>query len=273
MTKAPDLAFLKWDCNAPIYNAHSEYLKKTKQPQSHLYINYVRGLENVLKRIRAKYPQLPMMLCSGGGGRTDYDLLGYFTEFWPSDNTDPIDRIFIQWDYSYYYPSITMCNHVTDWSNKPIKFRVDVASMGKLGFDIRVDKLAPNELAFCKQAVANYKGFKDIVWHGDMYRLVSPHETNMASLMYVDKDRSEAVIFNYLTDWRYTTTATQRPIKLEGLDPAKNYQVVELNVMPGRQSSIKAGTVYSGDFLMKVGLNPDVNLQRTSVVLKLSAVK
>lgn len=33
-----------------------------------------------------------MMLCSGGGGRSDYEALSYFTEFWPSDNTDPIER-------------------------------------------------------------------------------------------------------------------------------------------------------------------------------------
>ena len=34
-----------------------------------------------------KYPHLPIMLCSGGGGRVDYGTMKYFTEFWPSDNT------------------------------------------------------------------------------------------------------------------------------------------------------------------------------------------
>jgi alpha-galactosidase len=272
-TQTPDLAFIKWDCNAPIFNAHSEYLKKIKRPQSHLYIDYVKGLETVLQRIRKKYPKVPMMLCSGGGGRTDYELLGYFTEFWPSDNTDPIDRIFMQWDYSYFYPSIAMCNHVTNWSNKPLKFRVDVASMGKLGFDIRVDELNKDELAFCKQAVKNYDGFKDVVWHGDMYRLINPHQTNMASLMYVSEDQTTAVMFNYLSDWRYTTTATQRPIKLQGLDPNKYYQVTEINLMNHQKSPVDSKQTYSGDFLMKVGFNPGVNLQRTSVILKLEAIK
>jgi alpha-galactosidase len=271
-TEAPDLAFIKWDCNAPIYNAHSKYLEKAKKPQSHLYVDYVKGLENVLKRIREKYPTVPMMLCSGGGGRTDYNLLKYFTEFWPSDNTDPIDRIFMQWDYSYYYPAITMCNHVTNWSDKPIKFRIDVASMGKLGFDIRVDHLSKEDLAFCKQAIKNYDGFKDLVWHGDVYHLVDPHETNMASLLYVDAKKTEAIMFSYLIDWRYTTTATQRPIKLQGLDTNKYYQVTETNLKEGQTSPVTSKQRYSGEFLMNVGINPNVNNSRTSVVIKVTAV-
>jgi alpha-galactosidase len=272
-TQAPELAFIKWDCNAPIFNGHSAYLKKIKKPQSQLYIDYVKGLEKVLERIRNKYPKVPMMLCSGGGGRTDYSLLKYFTEFWPSDNTDPIDRIYMQWEYSYYYPSITLCNHVTNWSNKPLKFRIDVASMGKLGFDIQVDKLNAEDLAFAKDAVHNYDGFKDIVWHGTMYRLISPFETNMASLMYVNADKTEGIVFNYLSDWRYTNTATQRPIPLKGLDPGKTYRITEINLMANGKSPINPAQTYSGEFLEKVGINPLVNGSRTSVVLKIEEVK
>jgi alpha-galactosidase len=119
--KNPELAYIKWDCNAVIFNAYSASLKN----QTHLYIDYVRGLYKVLERIRAKYPKVPMMLCSGGGGRVDYAALQYFTEFWPSDNTDPLERIYMQWEYSHFYPAIATSNHVTDWSKQPLKFRVD----------------------------------------------------------------------------------------------------------------------------------------------------
>ena len=136
----PKLAYIKWDCNAVIYNAYSVHLGHA---QSQFYVDYVEGLYTVLKRIRDKYPAVPMMLCSGGGGRVDYNALQYFTEYWPSDDTDPIERIFIQWEYSYFYPAIASSNHVTDWGKEPLKFRVDVAMMGKLGFDIVVNKLSP----------------------------------------------------------------------------------------------------------------------------------
>lgn len=271
-TQNPQLAFIKWDCNAPIFNAHSKYLEKNKIPQSRLYVEYTLGLEKVLKRVRAKYPQVPMMLCSGGGGRTDYSLLKYFTEFWPSDDTDPLERVFIQWNYSYYYPAITMCNHVTDWSNKSLKYRVDVASMGKLGFDIKANELKPVDLDFCKQAVQNYNNFKNIVWHGDFYRLADPYENDLASLMFINADKSKGVIFNYLTNWRYVGSPEQNPIKLKGLASNKKYRVKEINLYGNRKSTIQSDKIYSGDFLMKAGFNPDVNLQRTSVVLTIEAV-
>ena len=271
-TKNPELAFIKWDCNAVIYNAYSAWLNKQKLPQSHLYVEYVHGLYKVLERIRAKYPKVPMMLCSGGGGRGDYELLKYFTEFWPSDDTEPVERIFQQWNYSYFFPAITTDCHVTDWGKQPIKFRVDVASMGKLGFDVVVSHFGPNDLSFCQQAIKNYNGFKDIVWHGDQYRLMSPHDNSVMSMAYVSEDKAKAVMFTYFHDSRVVDTNTKRPIPLAGLDPAKQYRVSEINLYPGTKSTLEEGKIYSGAFLMNVGLNPDVSARRASVVLQLTQV-
>lgn len=272
-TKNPELAFIKWDCNAVIYNAYSDYLNKKHIPQTHLYVDYINGLYNVLQRIRAKYPTVSMMLCSGGGGRADYELLKYFTEFWPSDNTEPIERIFLQWNYSYFYPSITTDCHVTDWGKQPIKFRVDVASMGKLGFDIVAAELNQIDLTFCKEAIKNYESFKEIVWHGVQYRLASPYENPFASIMYVNEDKSKSVMFNYLHSNRFLETATKRPVKLNGLDAAKTYRIKEINLYPGSKTPVNGEQVYSGDFLMNVGFNPDVNTRRTSVILEITEAK
>ena len=273
-TKNPDLAFIKWDCNAVIYNAYSEYLHQKGLPQTELYVKYVHGLYNVLQRIRAKYPKVPMMLCSGGGGRGDYEMLKYFTEFWPSDDTDPIERIFMQWDYSYFFPAIVTDNHVTDWGKEPLKFRVDVACMGKLGFDIVAAKLSTTDKQFAKEAVATYNTYKDVVWHGDMYRLINPHENDISALMYVAGDKSKAIVFNYLVNNRQMITATERPVQLQGLDAQKHYSVKEINLYPdGHKSPIAEGSDYTGDFLMKVGINPHVTKNRTSVVLQIDEIK
>jgi len=265
----PKLAYIKWDCNAVIYNAYSSHLK---HDQSQFYVDYVQGLYSVLKRLRGKYPSVPMMLCSGGGGRVDYNALQYFTEYWPSDNTDPIERIFIQWEYSYFYPAIASSNHVTDWGKEPLKFRVDVAMMGKLGFDIVVDKLNPKDLEFCRNAVKTYDNLKPMIWHGQQYRLSNPRESNVASIMYVDSAKSAAVIFNYLVNYRYDQ-GTKGPVRLKGLDPARRYKLTEVNLYPGTSSNTNSQQVYSGDYLMKVGFNPKVDAGRPSVVVTINATQ
>lgn len=265
--QVPDLAFIKWDCNSLIYNANSPTLKN----QAHFYIEYVRGLNSVLERIRKKYPKVPMMLCAGGGSRVDYAALKYFTEFWPSDNTNPFDRIFIQWEYSYYFPSIAVDNHVTDMGIQPIKFKTDVAMMGKLGYDVNIHHLSETDLSFSQDAIKTYNDFKDIVWHGQQYRLQDPYQHDVASISYVNDAKDQAVVFNYFMATRYATKQAL-PIALKGLDGNRRYKVEEINLYPGSKSPIDSSKVYSGDFLMNIGFNPEVSSRRTSVVLRVTAI-
>ena len=56
-----------------------------------------------------------------------------------------------------------------------------------------------------------------------------------------------------------------------GLDADRNYSLSETNLYPGTKSTVDGEKVYSGDFLMNVGFNPDVRAGRNSVVLKLKA--
>jgi len=266
VTKNPGLAYIKWDCNSVIYNAYTPMQKN----QSNFYVDYVKGLYSVLERIRSKYPALPVMLCSGGGGRIDYGILQYFTEFWPSDNTDPYERIFIQWENSYFYPAIASCNHVTDWGKQPMKFKIDVAMMGKMGFDIVVAKLNEKDFQFCRQAIAGYNAVKQTIWQGDLFRLADPYTNNVASLMYLDSAKDSAIMFNYLVGNRYGASSVS-PVKLKGLDARKKYKVTEINLYSDTKSSLGADKTYSGDFLMNIGINPDVRANRTSVVLKIDA--
>jgi len=91
--------------------------------------------------------------------------------------------------------------------------------------------------------------------------------------MYVNADKSKAIMFNYLVNYRQRLATTEQPIKLNGLSPNKKYRIKEINIYPGTKSVINSEKVYSGDFLMKVGINPVVDLQRTSVVLEINEEK
>lgn len=252
MVKNPGIAFIKWDCNRSMTNAYSPYLKSN---QTHLYIEYTRAFYQVMQRLRAKYPHLPIMLCSGGGGRTDYEALKYFTEFWPSDNTDGLERIFIQWGYSYFFPSNTISAHITSMGKQQsLKFRTDVAMMGKLGYDIRVNNFTAQDLQFSNEAVKIYKNLSPVIWYGDLYRLVSPYEENRAVLMYVKEDKTRAVLFNYVTNTRRKDIFSR--VLLQGLDPQKKYRVKEINLYPETKSTFPdQDKLLTGEYLMTYGLS------------------
>jgi alpha-galactosidase len=243
--------YLKWDCNRMLTNAYSQHLGKD---QSHLYVDYVHGLYRVLERVRQKYPHTPMMLCSGGGARADYGGLKYFTEFWPSDDTDALERVYIQWGFLNFFPSNTLASHVTDWNRgQTLKFRTDVAMMGKLGYDIEVSKMTPAEFQFSQQALKDYKRLSPVIWQGDLFKLRSPYESNQPALMYVTPKQDKAVLYGYNLRTRFHETVL--PVRLQGLDPARRYRLTEINLMPGQKSNLPAnGQTYSGDYLMKVGV-------------------
>jgi alpha-galactosidase len=252
MKKSPGISFIKWDCNRSMTNAYSPYLK---EKQSHLYVDYTRGLYKVMERIRKQYPTLPIMLCAGGGGRTDYGALKYFTEFWPSDNTDGLERIFIQWGYSYFFPAKTIAAHVTSMGKQQsLKFRTDVAMMGKMGYDIRVNNFTDQEVQFSNEAVKTYNRISDVIWQGDLYRLISPYDEPRAALMYVSEQKDKAVLFHYITNVRRKDIFSR--VQLQGLDPQKNYRIREINLFPGTKSALADhDKIVTGEYLMHVGLN------------------
>ena len=251
MTENPRLKFFKWDCNSPITNIYSQ---TEGENQGNLYVDYVRGLYKVLDRIHTKYPDLMMMLCSGGGGRCDYEALKYFTEFWCSDNTDPVERLYIQWGFSQFMPSKAMCSHVTNWNQRAsVKFRVDVDFTCKLGFDIDLKTMRPEDLQYCREAVKEYNRLKPVIYSPNLYRLVSPYKTKHCVLERVSDDKSHALVSAY--DIHPDFNEQLLPTRLEGLDADAKYRVKEICLMPGLQSRLAFNDkVFSGDYLMKIGL-------------------
>lgn len=274
MTDNPEIYYIKWDANAEIANYGSPYLGKDLQSQ--IYVDYHLGLRKVLERIRAKYPDLVIQACASGGGRVTYGVLPYFDEFWTSDDTDALQRVYIQWGTSHFFPSCAMAAHVSASPNHqtgrriPLKFRFDVAMSGRLGIEMKPSDFSNEELKFAQKAVSDYKRLRGVIQQGDLYRLLSPYEGDgmAASLMYVSPDRQKAVLYAYKLK-HFVGHGVPR-IYLRGLDPDRRYRLHEINKTDDGMK-FADGLVVTGRVLMEAGLDPHLASEYSSRVFELTA--
>ena len=258
LTQYPEIAYIKWDANAPIQNYGSLFLPMHKQ--TNLYVDYHLGLLKVLERIRAKYPDVVIQDCASGGGRANYGLLPYFDEFWVSDNTDALQRVFIQYGTSLFFPANAMAahiNHCPYWNTGgrviPVKFRCDVAMSGRLGIELQPKDMTDEERQQVTTCFHDYKQLRTLIQTGNLYRLISPYSRKgLSSIMYVDDAQRQAVLFVYKTDNYYNQPLPR--IRLAGLDPDKTYTLTEKNVRAGQKPCALSGCQFTGRFLMSVGL-------------------
>ncbi len=256
MTNYPEIDYIKWDSNAPIMNHGSQYLSADNQ--SHLVIDFHRGLAKTLDRIRAKYPDVTIQACASGGGRANWGVMPWFDEFWVSDNTDAVQRVYMQWGTSHFFPAIAMASHISASPNHQthriisLKYRTDVAMSGRLGMEIQPKDMTAEEKDQTRRAIADYKKIRPVVQQGDLYRLLSPYDgKGAASLMYVSPDKNEAVYYW----WRLNNDINpQLPrVPMAGLDPDATYTVHELNRIDNEPLPFE-GKSFTGRYLMANGL-------------------
>ena len=264
--------YIKWDANMGIQNHGSQYLAAADQ--SNVYVAYHQGFEKVCQRIREKYPDVVIQACASGGARANWGVLPWFDEFWVSDNTDALQRIYMQWGTSLFFPAQTMGAHIASspghqtFRTIPLKFRIDVAMSGRLGMEIQPKNMTDEERDEARQAIAEYKTVRRTIQQGDIYRLLSPYSTShdaahaagnadsgkgSAALMYVAPDGHEAVAFW----WKTETFVDQHlpALRLAGLDPDATYTLHELDRIDNEPLPFE-GKSYSGRQLMEVGITP-----------------
>jgi alpha-galactosidase len=261
--RVPGVSYAKWDCNRYLTQPGSPWLGPERQ--SHLWIDYVRALYDLMDHTVKSFPNTELMLCSGGGGRVDYGALKYFHEFWPSDNTDPVRRVAMQWNYSYFFPSMTLASHVTHWGNRPMHFACAVAMSARFGMDLDLAKLSSEDKAICEGAISAYKRIREVTHLGNLFRLEQPEQGPRGAINFVSPDQTRAVLFAFqLKDGLLPA------VKPEGLDPARQYVLHELNPAPGRQPLTLEGKSLSGEQLMREGIMPTCGKPIEACVVELA---
>jgi alpha-galactosidase len=264
------ISYIKWDCNRSFTNFGSQYLSKDNQ--SHLWYDYVEGLYSVYQKIEKNYPHVILQVCASGGGRIDFGALKYHHEFWASDNTDALQRVYIQWGLSHIYPAIACANHVSICPNQqtgrvlPLKFRFDVAMSGRLGLELNPSDLPDKSVNFIRAAVASYKSIRHVVSTGDLYRILSPYDSDYSVLSYLCDRENKLVLFAYKL--KHLLGQLMPIIKLKGLDTSCSYLIEEINLNENQLPHCQQNTmVISGRDLMNKGLRLNLIEEYDSAVI------
>ncbi|EOS56624.1 alpha-galactosidase [Paenibacillus barengoltzii] len=239
------ITYVKWDMNRNMTEIGSAVSPAERQGE--VAHRYMLGLYELLERLTSEFPHILFESCSGGGGRFDPGMLYYMPQTWTSDDTDAAERLKIQYGTSIVYPVSTMGAHVSAVPNHqverttPLTFRGDVAMSGNFGYELDLTRFTEEEKETAKRQIAIYKEIRGLVQQGDLYRLQSPFEGNETAWMFVSPDQNEALLFYFRV--LAEPNGPLRSVKLQGLDPAKDYEVAG------------SSEVYGGDRLMNAGLS------------------
>jgi len=249
-----DIQFLKWDYNRNW--SEPGWPQMAPEEQQRVYVAYVRNLYDILRQLRAKHPKVEIESCSGGGARVDLGIMALTDEVWPSDNTDPSDRLSIQDGFSYAYAPATMMAWVTgspNWVNNRVSsldFRFLSAMQGGLGIGANLLEWTPAEAATASTYVAEYKKIRATVQRGALYRLLSPQgRAPWSATMSVSADRNQAVLFAFQRQGE--ESRAYPTLALRGLDPQARYRwrAIHGKVAPGTPE------VASGAYWMQRGID------------------
>ena len=262
--KECDIQYVKWDMNRHLSEAGSSILPQNRQ--SEVFHRYVIGVYRLFGNLKSKFPNILFESCSGGGGRFDLGMLAFSPQIWTSDNTGPYERVAIQYGTSFAYPVSAMGAHVAanfHWlpgRSHNLDFRYKTASFGVLGYELNITKMTEEELAEIKSQIEAYKEIEHLIQKGDLYRLISPFQSNRAAAGIVSKDKKEAAVWYWQLSGE--SNGPVERLKLDGLDPERVYEVT--GDLSGR---------FTGDTLMYAGLRfPILSGDGKAIFLRLSSI-
>lgn len=248
------ITYVKWDHNRP--------MNETPSPSAtHAYM---LGMYRVFDTLTTRFPDVIWEGCASGGGRFDPGILQYFPQVWTSDDSDAVERIFIQMGSSLAYPASAMGAHISAVPNHqtgrttPFTFRAHVAMMGgSFGLELDPGEIAPAEKALVPDLIALAEKVSPIVVKGDMWRLSLPEESNWPAVLFIAPDGSQAVLFYFQLSPNVNHSMPR--VRLQGLDSQANYRV-------------DGEGPYSGSMLMNLGLQYSFRTEYGSRVVLLEKV-
>ena len=257
-----NIRYFKWDMNRSL--TEPGWPAVPTDDQKKVWVEYVRNYYGILDKLRAKHPKLEIESCSGGGARVDLGVLKHVDEVWTSDNTEAFDRLRIQEGFSYAYAPKVMSAWVTDVPNMngrgtPLQYRFLVAMQGALGIGANLNKWTGEDFDLARRMVTLDKQLRATIQTGDLYRLLSPRDSDVTANQYVSQDGNRSVLFAFRHSQQYDLPAPS--LFLRGLDAKASYT---LTFLDGRTMD------QTGAFLMQRGVDLNLRGDYASAVVTLT---
>lgn len=258
-----NIAFIKWDMNRSF--SEPGWLEVPESQQREMWVRHVQSIYKIWKELRNRFPNVIFESCAGGGSRIDLGIMRYADQFWPSDNTDAFDRLFIQEGFSYVYAPKSMMCWVTESPNYmngrqlPLSYRFHSSMTGSVGIGGNLSKWSSEQMDEAAELVKQYKEIRHIVQEGELYRLNPPGEDSITAVQYVSQDKCESVVFAFNHSRNFGEKEDQ--IYMRGLEPSYRYSVV---MGEGK-------LLITGNGLTKVGIPVRLSGDFSSVLIRIKS--
>ncbi len=197
-----NIEYIKWDNNRHF----SDVFSRQKGAKSGEYFHrYILGLYEIWDALMGKFPEILFEACSSGGNRFDLGTFCYMPQCWTSDNTDVLDRLYIQSGTSYGYPQSVMTMHVAaslsfaNFRPQSIEHRFNVSAFGVLGYELDVTMLSNIDRAKVKKQIEYYKAHRNLLQFGTFSRMGDITVDDKIKWQITSKDKSESML-GYFVD-------------------------------------------------------------------------
>ncbi len=250
--------WLKWDsnywgvCDNP---DHGHGLGDAEAAQ-------LNGVYVVLDALRARFPDLIIENCAGGGTRMDFGFAAKTHTAWVSDATDPPQRVRAHMaGATYLFPPSMLNTWLVesryegldrhDLPDPVLRAHVRSRMLGAFGISCRMTQWTAQTRRIVAEEIAAFKEYRHLLKDGYVAHLLPQPTLDSATLkppsaweafQFHDGAGSDAVVLAF----RNLSLAGDQSLQLKGLDPTATYSIT---------ADIGQAETLSGESLMKTGLD------------------
>ncbi|MHC4441535.1 MAG: alpha-galactosidase [Planctomycetota bacterium] len=255
------LDYIKMDSNAePIFTGDRD-----QQGNERLWA-HCRGMIELWKYMRAKYPNLIIENCAGGSKRADLSAAAHTDTHWVSDSIKGQHMLAANFAATYLFPP-EFCSHWTGWPHTSpaldLQTEFTVNLLGMPGLSGAIVAWDDQILFHAADRIALYKLIRPWIKNSQVYHLtqqVNPEKPqSLQAIQYLDPDRDRSLLFIF----RAGDPTTKASFKLKGLKPNTNYQI-SMPPLFGRDSIVRGQVLARGlsvDFPQHTGASAVMRIQ------------